>query len=174
MAAAQLSGNIQSVRNLLVARGEPPFVILSTGTGSEHSTEPTMRTHQFVRSDFDAAVDNLRQRFESRQSTTADAQEVLNHAALIDRFVNRRRLEPRVQQDWSAVRLQLNQLATAYGVTWPTVARGAGRRTTPLPSNSNNELTGTYRLDVSRSDDPREAASRATPKSAQSRSTKGQ
>jgi hypothetical protein len=159
-------GTYQSVRNLISRIDSRATTFRNTldramdqsqldGTNAEDNI------NTFVR-DFDTAVDNLRQRFESRQSTAADAQEVLNHAALIDRFVNRRRLEPRVQQDWSAVRLQLNQLATAYGVTWPTLARGAGRRTTPFPSTTNNELTGTYRLDVSRSDDPREAASRAT------------
>ena len=159
-------GTYQSVRNLISRIDSRATTFRNTldaaldqsqldGTNAEDNI------NTFVR-DFDTAVDNLRQRFESRQSTAADAQEVLNHAALIDRFVNRRRLDARVQQDWSAVRLQLNQLATAYNVTWPTVARGGGRRTTPFPSTSNNELTGTYRLDVSRSDDPREAASRAT------------
>ncbi len=163
-------GTYQSVRNLINRIDSRATTFRNTldsaldqsrldGTNAEENI------NQFVR-DFDAAVDRLRERFESRQSTTADAHEVLEQAALIDRFVNRRRLDARVQQDWSAVRLQLNQLANAYGVTWPTVARG-GRRNTPFPSNrdnvlTSNNLTGTYRLDVSRSDDPREAASRAT------------
>src|SRR6266550_3085849 len=37
--------------------------------------------------DLDQAVVQLRERFDSRQSTTADAQEVLNRAALIDRLI---------------------------------------------------------------------------------------
>ena len=164
-------GSYQSVRNLISRIDSRATTFRNTldaaldqsqldGTNAEDNI------NTFVR-DFDAAVDNLRQRFESRQSTAVDAQEVLNHAALIDRFVTRRRLDARVQQDWTAVRLQLNQLATAYSVTWPTVARGAGRRTgqfpsRQFPSSSNNELTGTYRLDASRSDDPREAANRVT------------
>jgi hypothetical protein len=159
-------GTYQSVRNLINRIDSRATTFRNTlDTALDQSridgTNAEENINSFVR-DFDAAVDQLRARFESRQSTTADAQEVLEHAALIDRFVNRRRLDARVQQDWSAVRLQLNQLATAYGVTWPTVARGAGRRTTPFPSTSNNVLTGTYRLDASRSDDAREAASRAT------------
>lgn len=159
-------GTYQSVRNLINRIDSRATTFRNTlDTALDQSrldgTNAEDNINLFVR-DFDAAVDRLRERFESRQSTAADAQEVLNQAALIDRFVNRRRLEARVQQDWTAVRLQLNQLATAYGVTWPTVARGAGRRTTPFPSTRVNALTGTYRLDASRSDDPREAANRAT------------
>lgn len=165
-------GTYQSVRNLINridSRATTFRNTLDTALAQSRleGTNAEENINLFVR-DFEAAVDRLRERFESRQSTAAEAQEVLEHAALIDRFVNRRRLDTRVQQDWSAVRLQLNQLATAYGVTWPTVARGAGRRTTPFPSSrddvltSSNVLTGTYRLDASRSDDPREAASRAT------------
>ncbi len=164
-------GTYQSVRNLINRIDSRATTFRNTlDTALDQSrldgTNAEDNINVFVR-DFDTAVDRLRERFESRQSTAADAQEVLEHAALIDRFVTRRRLDARVQQDWSAVRLQLNQLQTAYGVTWPTIARG-GRRTTPFPSNrdnvltSDNILTGTYRLDVSRSDDPREAASRAT------------
>ena len=162
-------GTYQSVRNLINRIDSRSTTFRNTlDTALDQSrldgTNAEDNINLFVR-DFDAAVDRLRERFESRQSTAADAQEVLEHAALIDRFVNRRRLDARVQQDWSAVRLQLNQLATAYSVTWPTIARGGargGRRTTPFPSSSINVLTGTYRLDASRSDDPREAASRAT------------
>ncbi len=158
-------GTYQSVRNLINRIDSRATTFRNTlDTALDQSrldgTNAEDNINLFVR-DFDDAIDRLRERFESRQSTAADVQEVLQHAALIDRFVNRRRLDARVQQDWSAVRLQLNQLATVYGVTWPTVVRG-GRQTTPFPSAGNNVLTGTYRLDASRSDDPREAASRAT------------
>jgi len=111
----------------------------------------------FVR-DFDAAVSRLRERFGRRQSTAVDAQEVLNRAALIDDFLRRRPADVRTQRAWSNLRLQLNQLANAYNVTWPARSRvspGAG-------PNTAGRLTGTYRLDPTRSDDPREAADRAT------------
>ena len=97
-AARGYRGTYQSVRNLItrIENRATTFQEHSRRcSGSEsNSTEPTLRTTStlFVR-DFDAAVDRLRQRFESRQSTAADAQEVLNHAAFIDRFVNRRRLD---------------------------------------------------------------------------------
>jgi hypothetical protein len=111
----------------------------------------------FVR-DFDAAVSRLRERFGRRQSTAVDAQEVLNRAAAIDGFLRRRPVDARTQRAWSNLRLQLNQLATAYSVSWPARNRidpGTGPYTA-------SRLTGTYRLDPTRSDDPREAAERAT------------
>ncbi|CAN5430394.1 hypothetical protein BH20ACI3_BH20ACI3_30080 [soil metagenome] len=111
----------------------------------------------FVR-DFDAAVSRLRERFDRRQSTAVDAQEVLNRAAAIDDFLRRRPADARTQRAWSNLGLQLNQLARAYGVTWPARSRvnpGTGPYTA-------SRLTGTYRLDPTRSDDPREAAERAT------------
>ena len=111
--------------------------------------------------DFESSLTRLRQRVESRQATAADAQDVLDRAALIDRFVTRRRLASNVQRDWTNVRLQLNQLAQIYNVTWRS-AQGRITRGGQLPSTVTNALTGTYRLDASRSDDPREAANRAT------------
>jgi hypothetical protein len=111
----------------------------------------------FVR-DFDAAVSRLRERFGRRQSTAVDAQEVLNRAAAIDDFLRRRPVDARTQRAWSSLRLQLNQLARAYSVTWSARSRvnpGTGPYTA-------SRLTGTYRLDPTRSDDPREAAERAT------------
>lgn len=107
---------------------------------------------------FDNAVTRLRERFQRRQSTSVDAQEVLNRAAAIDTFLRRHPLDARTQRSWANVRLQLNQLARAYNVPWP-----AGSRTTPRPvPSAPSSLTGTYRLDATRSDDPREAADRAT------------
>lgn len=111
----------------------------------------------FVR-DFDAAVSRLRERFGRRQSTAVDAQEVLNRAAAIDDFLRRRPVDARTKRAWSNLRLQLNQLASAYSVSWParsSVRPGAGPYTA-------SRLTGTYRLDPTRSDDPREAAEKAT------------
>ncbi|CAN5743734.1 hypothetical protein BH20ACI3_BH20ACI3_39510 [soil metagenome] len=111
----------------------------------------------FVR-DFDAAVSRLRERFGRRQSTAVDAQEVLNRAAAIDDFLRRRPVDARTQRAWSNLRLQLNQLARAYSVTWPARSR-VNQGTGPFTAS---RLTGTYRLDSTRSDDPREAAEKAT------------
>jgi len=170
-------GTYQSVRNLIY-RIENRTDIFRNSLDSSldqsgiDGTNVEDNLNMFVR-DFDTAVERLKERFNSRQSTTADAQEVLNRAALIDRFMNRRRanvLDPTVRQNWANLRTQLDQLAGVYGVTWPRQGRNTSQypstypsqNPSQYPSTATNVLTGTYRLDASRSDDPREAATRAT------------
>jgi len=115
--------------------------------------------------DLDRAVVQLRERFDSRQSTAADAQEVLNRAALIDRLITNRNIRgAAVVRNWTNLRADLNQLATAYGVPWPSVGQTYPNDPYPTPGTGYgaNRLTGTYRLNPSQSDDPGQAADRAT------------
>jgi len=118
--------------------------------------------------DLDRAVVQLRERFDRRQSTAADAQEVLNRAAMIDRLITNRNIRGvAVLRNWTNLRADFNQLASVYGVTWPSVAQTYPYPTntyptTGAPANGANLLTGTYRLDPSQSDDPGQAADRAT------------
>ena len=55
--------------------------------------------------------------FNSRQSTASNAGR-FEPRGFNRSLVNRHRLDARVQQDWANVRLQLNQLASVYNVTW--------------------------------------------------------
>ena len=121
--------------------------------------------------DLDRAVVQLRQRFDSRQSTAADAQEVLNRAAMIDRLITNRNIRgAAVLRNWTNLRADFNQLASVYGVTWPSVSQSDPNNNypnNPYPTTGStaygaNLLTGTYRLDPSQSDDPGQAADRAT------------
>lgn len=116
--------------------------------------------------DLDQAVVQLQLRFDRRQVTTADAQEVLNRAAAIDSLMTGRNVRgAAVLRSWTNLRANLNQLATAFNVSWPTVGQTYPPNTYPpntYPNNGSRLLTGTYRLDPSRSDDPRQAAERAT------------
>jgi hypothetical protein len=114
---------------------------------------------------FDTAAARLRTNFNSRQSTTADVQEVLNTAGRIDRFMQRNQLDQRAENDWSLLRADLNTLASYYNVSWnwdsntnPNQGGGIGIG----GGYGSNRLTGTYRLDTTRSDDARTAAQQAT------------
>jgi hypothetical protein len=108
--------------------------------------------------DLNTAVVQLHQRLDRRTATAGDAQEVLNRAALIDRAMTGRSVRnAAVARSWSSLRADLNQLATIYNLSWPSIAVGE-----PYPNNRANRLTGTYRLDPSQSDDPAQAADRAT------------
>lgn len=115
--------------------------------------------------DLGTAVDQLRERFERRSSTAADAQEVLNRGALVNRFITTQNVRSSViSRNWTNLRADLNQLANVYRVTWPSI--GQTYSNTTYPNNGQapyaNRLTGTYRLDPSKSDDPGQAADRAT------------
>ena len=115
--------------------------------------------------DLDRVVVQLRERFDRRQSTAADAQEVLNRAALIDRLITGRNIRgTAVLRSWTNLRADFNQLARTYNLTWPSISQ-----TYPDPNYRTNGsvyganlLTGSYRLDPSKSDDPSQAADRAT------------
>jgi YMGG-like Gly-zipper len=128
--------------------------------------------NQFIL-DFQGAVSNLRVRFNRRQAVGADVQEVLNRAATINDFMLRNRLRARAESDWAALRQDLDELARIYGVSWnwnTTAATyppygqggGVGVGVGSGVGSAANRLTGTFRLDTSRSDDARDAAERAS------------
>lgn len=68
--------------------------------------------------EFDQEVKRLHDRFDERKSVAADVQAVLDRAARIDDFMRRRRLTDKAQDEWSTLRMNLDELAGAYGVTW--------------------------------------------------------
>ena len=68
--------------------------------------------------EFDQEVKRLHDRFDDRKSVAADVQSVLDRAARIDVFMRRRGLTEKAQNEWSALRENLDQLAAAYSVAW--------------------------------------------------------
>src|SRR5262245_15663121 len=115
--------------------------------------------NQTVR-DFNDSVRRLRDRFDRNQATTFEVQDVLSRGTRIDEFASRNSLDTQSRNLWSSIRLDLSRLANAYNLTWQSTAYN--------PNNPNypdrfgvNDLTGTYRVDRSRSDDARSAAERA-------------
>ena len=67
---------------------------------------------------FDRQTKHLHDRFDDHKSVAADVESVLNSAASIDQFMRRQRLNEHAQNDWSALRASLDDLAAAYNVTW--------------------------------------------------------
>ena len=108
--------------------------------------------------DLDLAVETLQQRFNGRNSTAADAENVLRRAALIEPFMGNEVRGSGVLRHWNALRADLNRLATAYRISWPTISQSYPNTG---PVYGANALTGTYRLNTSRSDDPVRAADNA-------------
>ena len=73
--------------------------------------------NEFV-SDFENATARFRERYDNRQAVAADAQELIDRASSIDNFMGRRQLDARAQRDWGDLRLDLDQLARYYKVSW--------------------------------------------------------
>jgi hypothetical protein len=120
--------------------------------------------NQFVR-DFENATDQLRSRFNSRTSVSSDVESVLRQATYIDDFMNRNQLPYRAENDWSTLKGDLNQLASAYNVAWNWDVRslpGPGGTNTDGGYGARGRLTGTFRLDASHSDNAAAIADRAT------------
>ena len=108
--------------------------------------------------DFKNATDQLRNRFDAKEAVAGDVEHLLEHATPIDGYMRNNKLTDRAQNDWSTLRGDLEGLASAYNI-----APHWGNSSTPQTGyNVNNRLTGTFRLDPSRSDNPRDKADRAT------------
>jgi hypothetical protein len=107
---------------------------------------------------FQTATYQLRNQFESRQPVPAYVERLLASAAPIDTYMRNNRLTDRAQSDWSALRGDLNSLGHTYSVATNWQISNAP----PVRYNSDGRLTGTFRLDASRSDNPQDVANRAT------------
>jgi hypothetical protein len=67
---------------------------------------------------FEEQTKRLRDRFNDHKSVAADVEAVLDRAAAIDGFMGHQRLRGRAEEDWFALRSNLDELAQAYNVTW--------------------------------------------------------
>lgn len=156
-------GTFRSVRQL-VLRIENRTDVFQNTLNAQNQTRTGGEDINVLTQDLDTAVRQLRERFDQRQATTADAQEVLNRAALVDRFLTGRNTRNAAGlRSWTNLRTDLNQLASVYNLRWPTISQTYPGSTNPTgPVYGSNRLTGTYRLDPAQSDDPGQAADRAT------------
>jgi hypothetical protein len=68
--------------------------------------------------DFEEQTKRLDDNFDNHKSTVADVDSVLSRAARIDQFMTRNPLTSRAQADWSALRADLDRLASTYNVSW--------------------------------------------------------
>jgi hypothetical protein len=114
-------------------------------------------------SSFETAVVQLRNRSNSRLITSSDVDNLLQSASMLNGFVNDRQLSSQTETTWSQLRPDLDQLASAFNVSanWTTYPDNGGGYPGNSPSRG-GELTGTYRVASSQSDDPRRAVDNAT------------
>ncbi len=78
--------------------------------------------------DFDTSIDRMRDRFEPSYSASSEVQAVLKSANGIDRFMKSQSAALKGRSEWDVAAASLNQLATAYGASFPTPDDAAVRR----------------------------------------------
>jgi len=110
-------------------------------------------------SQFEAAVMRFRNRVNTRQASAADAQSVLQEASFFQTYVTSEQLSSATENQWNLLRQDLDQLASAFNVSWNSSNPNTGY---PDTGYGNTRLTGTYRINNSRSEDVRRAAELAT------------
>ena len=107
---------------------------------------------------FKKATDQVRIRFDAGQLVSDDVQRLLDRAQPLENFMRENPLTDGARTDWSTLRTNLDLLANAYNISPSWI---------PIPSSPTgykgaNRLTGTFKLDSARSDNPRDKAQRAT------------
>lgn len=107
---------------------------------------------------FKKATDQVRIRFDSRQLVSDDVQRLLDHAQPLENFMRDNQLSDLARSDWSTLRTNLNLLANAYNISPGWIGNPSSQTADKLT----NRLTGTFRLDVALSDNPRDKVQRAT------------
>ncbi len=101
---------------------------LRRGTLSSGDSETTFNDSV---AEFETATTNVNENFDSRRSTSADVEDLLNRANDIDQFMQRNRLNQTAQRTWTTIRTDLGTLANYYNVSWNW-------------NNNGNQNTGSY------------------------------
>src|ERR1051325_6644634 len=69
-------------------------------------------------SQFETALVELRNRVNSRQSSSSDARNVLEHAAYLNNYITNRQLSYQTENNWNTMRQDLDRLASAFNIAW--------------------------------------------------------
>jgi hypothetical protein len=122
-----------------------------------------MRGARETFSALETALRDFRQRYSEGRAEAGDIAEVMNHARSLDQFFAGGFVDARSRQDWSMLYSELNQLARQYDHTAAVPDRGTRRYGARGRSDQDSRrLTGTYRLDRTRSEDSVRVAERVT------------
>jgi hypothetical protein len=104
------------------------------------------------------ASNHLTDHLDRGQVLQPDVEDVLRRGAALQDAIPGRGFSQQVQSGWNRLRSDLDSLASAYRLNWNWQSP---RLSSNPPGGLYDRLTGTYRLDTARSDDPRRAADQA-------------
>lgn len=111
------------------------------------------------------AIETLRNRVNDRQSVRADAEGVLTRAASLDAVMTRRPFEASAERSWQTLRLDMDELARAYGIdgNWAATAQDMPYRTNDRQVEQLlkqiEQKAGRFERSLDRSFDRRQASS---------------
>jgi hypothetical protein len=124
----------------------------------DRNSADEMRRHL---SAYETSVVQLRNRVNSRQSTSSDVRNLLEHALYLNRYVSDRQLSYQTETNWNTLRQDIDRLASAYNVAWNWSQR-PDNDYGQANDDRRRDLNGTFRLNTSRGDDARQAVDAAT------------
>ncbi len=90
-------------------------------------------------SDFEKAIDQLKDNFKDKKTTGADVQNVLDRAFYINRFMERNRLAVGAERAWTSLKTDLDRLSNYYNIRSDWTKE-------PVSVSSNNRGTMPYRV----------------------------
>ena len=114
--------------------------------------------------DLENNISKFEGKFGRRRENADDVSSILDAAKNINDFVNRQQFSRKSEGDWVNVRGLLDRLASNYNVSWDWDDGNADYQNDYPATNTNSynsTLTGTYQLDVSKSENTRDIADRA-------------
>jgi hypothetical protein len=113
--------------------------------------------------DLESAITLFEGRFQRGRESKSDVSEILETAENIDSFISNKRNQ-RLQKAWDGVRDLVDRLASVYKINSGNTSNNSTTYPNTYPTNTNsnlaNGLTGTYTLDVSRSENSRDILDR--------------
>ncbi len=114
-------------------------------------------------SDFEESISQFEDKFQRRRENADDATDVLSAAKVINTALAGKRFGVTIDREWTGIRNLLERLASSYQVAWNWEnenIRDPAYYPNPARTNSTQSfgLTGTYKLDESRSENARAIA----------------
>ena len=91
---------------------------LNATAGQSHTNRHPESDINSLERHFENARNQLNDRFQRSREVAADVRNVLQKAAPLNDFMSRRRSDQQAENDWAAVRSDLQELGKAYSVNW--------------------------------------------------------
>ena len=178
-AFAQTSRNERDVRNVLRSVNSKiddfRYNLDAEFSGATVARDKENEINDNLRN-LETSLRKFEDKFQRRRENADDVSKVLNAAKTVNDFLKFNRFAGKAESDWSDIRALLDRLASNYQVyvSWddenardqeynryPDNNRTSNNYPSTRSNSYANGLTGTYQLDVSKSDNPRDIADRA-------------